>query len=101
MTKLDLLKKNSYPAKGEHVTGKYNVDEAISISIDESSMLRLYPYENLEKDSNFLKSTLTSPKTRNELPTKSYVDGLHENTRNRREFSTVFNDQNIEFDEEK
>ena len=32
-----------------------------------------------------------------ELPTKSYVDSLHESSRNRRDLSSVFNDQDNEF----
>ena len=51
-----------------------------------------------KQDSIILKSTLTSPKTIIEIPTKSYVDSLHENGRNRRDLSTVFNDQDNEFD---
>ena len=33
-----------------------------------------------------------------ELPTKSYVDSLHESNRNRRDLSSVFNDQDNIFD---
>ena len=46
-----------------------------------------------------LNSTSTSPKTIIELPTKSYVDSLHESSRNRRDVSSVFNDQDNEFDD--
>ena len=35
------------------------------------------------------------------LPTKSYVDSLHDSSRNRRDLSTVFNDQDKEFDKYK
>ena len=38
-------KVNSMPAVGEHLTAKYYVDNAISHSVDESSMLRLHPDE--------------------------------------------------------
>ena len=72
----------------------------ISDGVDESSLLRLDPDEKLrldEQDSIALNSTLTLPKTIIELPTKSYVDSLHENRRNRRDLSSVFNDQNNEF----
>ena len=48
-----------------------------------------------------LNSNLTSPKTIIELPTKSYVDSLHESSRDRRELSSVFNDQDNEFDNNK
>ena len=49
-----------------------------------------------EQDSILLNSTLTSPKTIIEWPTKSYVDSLHGNSRNRRDLSSVFNDQDKE-----
>ena len=67
-------------------------------------MLRLDPEEKLkldEQDSIVLNSTLTSPKTIKELPTKSYVDSLHESSRNRRDLASVFNDQDNEFDNNK
>ena len=35
------------------------------------------------------------------MPTKSHVDSAHENNRNRRDLLSVFNDQDIEFDENK
>ena len=66
-------------------------------------MLRLDPVEKLKLDeqaSIVLNSTLTLPKTIIELPTKSYVDSLHESSRNRRDLS-VFNDQDNEFDNNK
>ena len=62
------------PAVGEHLTAKYYVDNAISKAIDESSILRFDPDEKLEQDSIILNSTLTSPKTILEIPTKNYVD---------------------------
>ena len=64
-------------------------------------MLRLDPDEKLkpdEKDSLILISTLTSPKAIIELPTKSYVDSLHEGTRKKSDLSSVFNDQENEVD---
>ena len=64
-------------------------------------MLSLDPDEKLNLDEQifiFLNSTLTSPNTITELPTKSYVDSLHENSRNRRDLSSAFNDQDSEFD---
>ena len=153
------VKVNSMPAVGEHLTAKYYVDNAISNAIDESSLLRLDPDEKLKQDSVVLNSTLTSPKTIIELPTKNYVDSkfndrsiikntddvdfnnkyldnvrwirvtelpespydlvpiyhldealnimygyvdsLHENSRNKRVLSSVFNDQDNEFDNNK
>ena len=52
-------------------------------SVDESSLLILDPDEKLkldEQDSIIPKSTLTSPNTIIELPTKSYVDSFHESS---------------------
>ena len=53
------------------------------------------------QNSILLNSTLTSPKTKIELPNKSYVDSLHESSRNRRDLSSVFNDQDNEFNNNK
>ena len=68
-------------------------------------MLRLDPKEKLHLDGKldfiFLNSSLTSPRTIIELPTKSYVDSLHEINRNKRDLSSVFNDQDNEFDNNK
>ena len=61
----------------------------------------MYPDEKInldEQDSIIPNSTLISPETITELPTKSYVDSLYESSRNRRDLSSVFNDQNNEFD---
>ena len=153
------VKVNSMPAVGEHLTAKYYVDNAISKAIDESSLLRLDPDEKLEQDSIILNSTLTTPKTILEIPTKiyvddklddpiiikntdhvdfndkflnnlsgigvnemptwgnevtpklyvdnvikdvvSYIDNLHEINRNKRDLSSVFTDQDNEFDNNK
>ena len=92
---------NSLPAVWEHLTPNFYVDEAIYCNVDESSMLRLDPNEKLsldEQDSILLNSTSTSPKTLIEKPTNSYVDSLHENSRKRWGLSSVFNDQDNEFD---
>ena len=88
------------PEVGEYLTAKYYVDHAIFHSVHESSLLRLDTDEKVkrdEQDSIVPNSTLTSPKTIKELPTKSYVDSLHE-SRNRRDLSSVFNDQDNEID---
>ena len=98
------VKVNSMPANREHLTPKYYVDQAISYHVNEPSLLRLDPYEKLnldEQHSIVPNSTLTSPKTVLELPTKSFVDSLHENSRNRRDLSSVFIDQDNEFDNKK
>ena len=89
------------PAIGEHLTAKCYFNNAISDSVDESSLKRLDLDEILklnEQDSIFLNSSLTSPATTTEIPTRGYVDGLHENSGNRRDLSSVFDNQNNEFD---
>ena len=95
------VKVNSLLAVGDHLTPKFYVDEAISHSVDESSMLKLHLKKKLKLDeqvSTNVNSTLTSPKTNIEIPNKPYVDSLHESSRNRRHLSSVFNDQDNEFD---
>ena len=81
------VKVNSMPAVREHFTPKYYVDQALFYKVDELSLLRLDPDEQLkldEQDSIIPNSTLVSPKTIKEVPTKSYVDSLNESSRNRR-----------------
>ena len=95
------VKVNSLPAVREHLTPKFYVDEAITYYVDKSSLLRLDPDEILyldEQDCIIPNSNLTSPKTKIELPTKSYVDSLHESSRTRRDLSSVLNDQDNEID---
>ena len=70
------------------MTPKLNLDNAIFDSADESSMLGLDPDEKYndeldEQDSICLTSTLAPQKTIIELTTKSYVDSLSENSRNK------------------
>ena len=82
---LRFVKVNSLPAIREHHKPKYYVDNAVLHNVHESSLLRLDPDENLkidERNSIFLNSTLTSPKTIIEIITKSYVDGLQKINRN-------------------
>ena len=67
-------------------------------------MLRLDPAETIkleEQDSINLDSTVTTPKTIIEVPTKLYVDSVHENSRNTRDLSSVVNDQVKKFDNDK
>ena len=90
-----LIKVNSLPGVREHLTPKFYVDEAFSYWLDDLSLLRLDPNETLkldEQDSIIPNSTLTIHKTTIELPTKSYVDSLQENSRLRRDVSSSFND---------
>ena len=89
------------PAHREHLTPKFYVDEAISHSVNESSLLSLDASEILkpdEQDTINPNSTLTTPKTIFETPTKSYNDSLHKKSRNKRDLSSVFNYQENEFD---
>ena len=98
------VKVSSMPAVREHLTPWYFVDQAIPYHVNEPSLLRLLPDEKLwldELDSINLNSTLTSPETIIELPTKSNVDSFHGSRRNGRDLSSVFNDQDNEFDNNK
>ena len=84
------IKVNSFPTIPEQLTAKIYVDYAILDEVNEHSLLRLHPDEKLnldEQDSVLLNSTLTSPNTMIDLPTKSFDYSLHENSRNRRELS--------------
>ena len=45
-----IIKVNSFPAILEHLAAKIYVDQAISYSVDESSLLRLDPDEKLNQD---------------------------------------------------
>ena len=77
------------------------VDQAISYHVHESSLLRLDPDKKLkldEQDSIVLTSVIASLETKIELPTKSYVESLHEINRNRRDLLSVFIDQDNELD---
>ena len=159
ITNCRFLSVNQLPQINSHLTAKLYVDKAISDSIDESSLLRLDTDEKLKQDTIVVNSTLTTPKTIIELPTKNYVDNkfndpsiientdhadfnnnyldnvrmitvtelpewpnaltpkiyvdralsellsyvneLHEINRNKRDVSSVFNDQDNEFDNNK
>ena len=75
---------NQLPQIDSQLTAKLYVDNATSDGVNEQSLLRLDPDEKLnldEQDSILLISTLTSTKTIIELPTKSYVDSLHESSK--------------------
>ena len=92
---------NSFTAIPEHLTAKIYVYQTVSEGVDESSLLRLDPDETLrlyEQGSIVLDSTLATPRTILETPTKNYVDSLYVKSRNRRHLSTVFNDQDDEMD---
>ena len=98
------IKVNSFLAILEHLSAKIYVDNVIPNSVVESSLLRLDPDEILNLDEQYsivLDSTLTSTKTIIELPTKKYADSLHEINRDRQDLSSLFNDQDNEFDNNK
>ena len=65
--------------------------------VDEGSLLRLDPKGKIHQgklDSIFLNSSITSPRTIIELPTKSYIDSLHgEIERSRRDLGSDFYDE--------
>ena len=75
------------------------MDEAVSKSIDGSLLLGFDLDQGLKldaQDSIIFNSSLTSPNTITELPTKAYVDSLHNSRRNRRDLFTVFTDEDKE-----
>ena len=98
------IKVNSYPTLDAQLTPKFYVDNFVKNNVDEESLLRVDPKSDIhfgKLDSIFVNSSITSPRTVIELPTKSYVDSLHEINRDRRDLSSVFNDQDNEFDNNK
>ena len=68
--------------------------------MDNSSLLRLDPEEKSDLDEQDLinhNSTLTSPKTIIEVPTKNYVDsGLNDPSITRNDFHVDFNEKNLD-----
>ena len=98
------IRVNSYPILDAELTSKFYVDNFILNYVDEESLLRLDTKGKIHHgklDSIFVNSSITSSRTIIELPTKSYVDSLHEINRDRRDLSSVFNDQDNEFDKNK
>ena len=98
------IKVNSYPTLDAQLTPKFYVDHFVLDCVKEESLLRLDPKGKIhygKLDSIFVNSSVISPRTIIELPTKLCVDGLHEINRNRRDLSSVFNDQDTEFDNNK
>ena len=97
ITNCRFLSVNQLPQIDSHLTAKLYVDNAISDAKDESSLLRLDPDEKLEQDSIILNSTLTSPKTILEIPTKNYVDNKFNDSSIIKNVDNVdFNDKNID-----
>ena len=93
ITNCRFLSVNQLPQIDSHLTAKLYVDKAISDSIDESSLLRLDTDEKLTQDTIVLNSTLTSPKTIVELPTKNYVDNKFNDS------SIIKNVDNVDFND--
>ena len=93
ISNIRFLQVNQLPQIDSHLTAKLYVDN----SINDSSLLRLDPNETLDldnQDSIILNSTLTSPKTVIEIPTKTFIDSLHEeNERSRRDLGIDFYDE--------
>ena len=91
------IKVNSYPILDAQLTPKFYVDHFVLDCVDGESLLRLDPkgkVHHVNLDSIFLNSSITSPRTKIELPTKSYVDSLHgENERSRRDLGLDFYDE--------
>ena len=90
------MKLNSYSATGEHAIAKTYVDQ----SIDEPNLVENKKINefNIFSLSSILQITLHSdPIIDNHTVNKSYVASLYKNYRNRRNMSTVFNDQDNEF----
>ena len=91
------IKVNSYPTLDEQLTPKFYVDNFVLDRVDEGSLLRLDPKGKIhygKLDSIFVNTSVTSPRTIIELPTKSYVDSLHgENERSRRDLGLDFYDE--------
>ena len=59
ITNARFIQVNQLPQIDSHLTAKLFVDNAISDSVDESSLLRLDPDEKLKQDSIILNSFLT------------------------------------------
>ena len=93
ITNARFIQVNQLPQNDSRSTAKLYVDN----SIDELSLLRLDPDEKIgldNQESIILNSTLKSPKTVIEIPTKAYIDSLHEeNERSRRDLGIDFYDE--------
>ena len=71
LTNVRFVQVNSYPAINSHLTCKEYVDNNITWAVDNSSLLRLDPNENLEtpnQDYITLNSAFTSPQTKINIP---------------------------------
>ena len=93
ITNARFIQVNQLPQILSHSTAKLYVDNTLSDAIDEPSLLRLDPDGKLKQDSIIPKSTLTSPKTIIELPTKIYVDKKFDDR------SIIKNTDHVDFDD--
>ena len=93
ITNARFIQVNQLPQIDSHLTAKLYVDNAISDGVNESSLLKLDPDEKLIQDSIPLNSTLTSPKTILEIPTKKYVDKKFNDS------SIIKNVDNVDFND--
>ena len=97
ITNARFIQVNQLPQIDSHLTAKLYVDNAIYDGVNEQSVLRLDPDEKLTQDSIIPNSTLTSPKTIIELPTKNYVDNKFNDASIIKNIDHVdFNDKNID-----
>ena len=74
------IKNLPFPLSTDGAASKDYVDGAIILGVNESLLLRLHPdtalkiFELNEQDSILLDSTITTPRTTLEIPSKNYVD---------------------------
>ena len=104
LRKIRFVKVNSLPAVGERLKIELYVDDAISSSKDEPTLARKEKKKDFNNPSlsNKLQITLNSePTDDNYVLTKAYLNSLSENDGNREYMSTVFIDQDTEFDKNK
>ena len=97
---MGILEVNRWPETGDHVTSKLYVDNTIRNNVVESTLLRLNPNEKLnldEQDPIILNSTLKSPNTTMEVPTKIYVDkNFNDHSLIKNTTPVDFNDKNFD-----
>ena len=79
------IKNLLFPISVHEATSKDYVDGAVTLDVNEPLLLRLHPDTALkisqlnEQDSILLDSSITSPRTTIEIPTKNYVDNKFNN----------------------
>ena len=93
ITNCRFLSVNQLQQIDSHLTAKLYVDNAISDRVIEDTLLRLDPDEKLERGHILLNSTLTTPKTILEIPTKNYVDNKFNDS------SIIKNVDNVDFND--